>query len=230
MSKLHHPSIIVGIITLSILALLTQNHIINPPPALNSKVRKLQSMITLRKMVVEGKSFEECQQVLGISRRTFYRYLKSLFEQDRQSLIKLNESEIIRQANILKARYLSIYETLTSISKDTSIDPEARLNACAALAELSRSIALIYSQAPAFIAAQNRKKNTPEQQQQEILEQAMAYSNQRRREESPSYYYGAYQRNVFDSDSSSSDQQTEEEPGEAAEEGEGEPYHESEEE
>ena len=187
---------------LSSLTLLTQNNTNNNNNnrssinvAVNSKARRLQGMITLRRMIVSGKSYEECEQTLGISRRTQYRWLKALFEHDRQSLLKINQDEVVRQANILKARYLSIYETLTDISRDTTIDAESRLNACAALAELSRSIALIYSQAPAFIAAENRKKN-PKQQQQEILEQVMAYSNRRQEEEAP-YRYAGYQRNVL---------------------------------
>ena len=159
------------------LALLAQ--ISNRKP-LNNKLRKLEFMLEIRRMVVEGSSYNEIQSKLGLSRRTFYRYLNAIFDKDRQVLRKVNEDEVMTQAAILRDRYNDIYQTLDAISKDRIIDAEQRINACGARAELSRSIAKIYTEAPAFIAIQNKKREQEaarqmiEQQQQEERQRLFA--------------------------------------------------------
>jgi hypothetical protein len=130
-------------------------------------------MLEIRRMVIEGNSYNEIQSKLGLSKRTFYRYLNSIFDKDRQVLSKVNEGEVMTQAAILRDRYADIYQTLDEISKDRNIDAEQRINACAARAELSRSITKIYTEAPTFIVIQNKKREQEaarqmiEQQQQE---------------------------------------------------------------
>jgi hypothetical protein len=95
------------------------------------------------------------------------------YEKDREVLRKINEDEVLTQGAILRDRYLDIYQTLDLLSKDSSIDPEQRREACADRAGVAKLIARIYTEAPTFIAIQNKKREQEaarqmiEQQQQE---------------------------------------------------------------
>jgi hypothetical protein len=122
-------------------------------------------MLEIRRMLVAGDNPREVQSKLGLSPRTFWRYIHSIFEKDRQVLRKLNQDEVLIQASILRDRYTDIYRTLDSISKDHTIDPEQRREACADMAGVAKLITKIYTEAPAFVAMQNRKR---EQEAEEL--------------------------------------------------------------
>jgi ACT domain-containing protein len=176
---------------------------INNGKPLNNKLRKLEFMLQIRRMVVEGSSYNEIQSKLGLSRRTFYRYLNAIFDKDRQVLRKVNEDEVMTQAAILRDRYNDIYQTLDAISKDNTIAADQRINACGARAELSRSIAKIYTEAPAFVAMQN-KKMEEQTARQKLEQEILAVNNRREEREAQERKYYEYQRNV---DSTEQDQE-----------------------
>jgi hypothetical protein len=127
-------------------------------PINNNKLRKLEFMLEIRRMLVAGDSPREVQSKLGLPPRTFWRYINSIFEKDREVLRKINEDEVLTQAAILRDRYVSIYQTLDTISKDHTIDPEQRREACGDMAQVAKLIIKVYSEAPAFVAMQNRKR------------------------------------------------------------------------
>jgi DNA-binding CsgD family transcriptional regulator len=41
-------------------------------------------MLQICRIVVDGRSYEDIQQELGLSRRTFYRYLQLVFREDKK--------------------------------------------------------------------------------------------------------------------------------------------------
>jgi DNA invertase Pin-like site-specific DNA recombinase len=69
---------------------------------LNNKVRRLEAMLEIRRLVVDGHSYDDIQQVLGLSKRTFYRYLNRVFEEDKRVLEKENYKEVMIQVVILR--------------------------------------------------------------------------------------------------------------------------------
>jgi hypothetical protein len=140
-----------------LLAVLAQNQQKTTKP-FNNKLRKLEFMLEIRRMLVAGDSPREVQSKLGLPSRTFWRYINSIFEKDRNVLKKLNEDEVLIQASILRDRYTDIYKTLDAISKDHTIDPEQRREACADMAGVAKLITRIYTEAPAFVAMQHSKK------------------------------------------------------------------------
>ena len=180
---------------------------------LNNKLRKLEAMLEIRRLVIEGNSYAEIQSKLNLSRRTFYRWLNAIFDKDREVLMKLNVDEVMTQAAILRDRYNDIYQTLDEISKDRTLDPEHRIGACAAKAELSRSIAKIYTEAPAFVVMQNKKREEDAAKQQ--LEQKEEVERQRRYDNDRKYDYRntEYARNV----STEQDDDVEEDDSDVAE-------------
>jgi hypothetical protein len=127
-------------------------------PTLNNKLRKLECMLEIRRMIVEGNSHAEIQSKLNLPKRTYFRYLNATYDKDRQILSKVNENEVMTQAAILRDRYTDIYQTLDEISKDRTIHAEQRISACITRAQVSKNITRIYTEAPTFIAIQVRKK------------------------------------------------------------------------
>lgn len=124
---------------------------------LNNKVKRLQAMLEIRKLVVDGHSYDDIQQVLGLSKRTFYRYLKRVFEDDKRVLEKENHDEIMNQVAILKERHNKIYQYLQAIATDPKVRAYDRMYALAAMKELSDATARLYRDAPGISIVQKRK-------------------------------------------------------------------------
>jgi AraC-like DNA-binding protein len=135
-------------------AILAQNRKNKP---LNSKVKRLQSMLEIRRRIVDGEGYDTIQQQLGLSKRTFYRYLQHVFREDRKVLTDINRQEVVTQGCILIDRLNDIYRTLREIATDKAAKPHERMAALAGMAELSRSIVRTYIEAPTLVAVQKRK-------------------------------------------------------------------------
>jgi hypothetical protein len=114
-------------------------------------------MSDLRRLVVEGRNYDECQQILGLSKRTFYRYLAKLFEEDKRLLTEQNHDELLRQTSILLQRYTKILQALESMAEDQNITATERLAVLSAQMQVSRSILNVYRDAPALSIVQQRK-------------------------------------------------------------------------
>lgn len=118
-------------------------------------------MIEIRRRVVNGDSYYDIQQELNLNRRTFYRYLQRVFEEDNRALKRTNGEEVLLQAAIAKERFNEIYQILKGIATSPqdyqNVTAEDRLAACHAMASLSQALIHLYQQAPAYVAAQKRK-------------------------------------------------------------------------
>lgn len=114
-------------------------------------------MLEIRRMVVDGYSYEHIQRVTGLSKRTFYRYLKHVFEDDKQVLEQENHAEVMRQVVILNDRYNKILRYIEAIATDPKVKAYDRIQALAAMKELSDAIARLHRDAPALSVVQRRK-------------------------------------------------------------------------
>ena len=114
-------------------------------------------MLEIRRLVTEGYNYEQIREVLGIPRRSFYRYLNRVFEDDRRALQEKNSEELQRQLCILQDRYSSILQELRTIATDTTQSAADRMDALHSMASLSLTIAKLYGDAPTISAMQARK-------------------------------------------------------------------------
>jgi DNA-binding CsgD family transcriptional regulator len=128
------------------MALLAQNQNHHHVKPLNSKVKRLQLMLEIRRLVLDGHSYSEIQEVLGIPRRSFYRLLDRVFQHDKRVLEAQNTQQVIFQLALLESRYNSIFQELASIGRDNSQNAADRMNALAAMAELSRTKAAVVAE------------------------------------------------------------------------------------
>jgi hypothetical protein len=142
------------------LALLAQNSsssTTKKQKPLNGNIKRLESMIQLRKLIVAGEDYDSIQQQLKISRRTFFRYLKKVFESDKKALEEGSHDELMHQISILTHRYTRIFQRLQSIGDDEGQTAEDRMQALHAAASIAYEILNIYRNAPVKTIIQRRK-------------------------------------------------------------------------
>jgi hypothetical protein len=123
-----------------------------------SKLRKLEQIQELRKLIVQGVSAEAIQSRLNISRRTYQRLLKATYARDQEVMREVDQEEVILQAGILRDRWLAILADLEAISNDSSVDAEQRISAYNSRAYLAKKLSTICIEAPSFLAMQRSKK------------------------------------------------------------------------
>lgn len=114
-------------------------------------------MLEIRRLVVDGHNYEEIQEALGIPKRTFYRYLKKVFEDDKRALEKQNVDEMMREVAILLERYNTIYRELQGIATDPKVRASDRMYALAAMSENAKGRVNFFRDAPALSIVQKRK-------------------------------------------------------------------------
>ena len=74
-----------------------------------AKIRRLRSIIEIRRMVGNGLSYREIMDTLGVPERSFYRYLSQAFEHDRQLLAEQDKDKLALELSILHDRLTSAY-------------------------------------------------------------------------------------------------------------------------
>lgn len=114
-------------------------------------------MMQIRKRLVDGDSHTTVQQELQMNKRTYFRYVKRIFEDDRKALQEKNQEELQRQLVILSDRYNFIYQELRSIATDTTQSAEDRMSALHSMASLALTISRLSADAPTITAVQLRK-------------------------------------------------------------------------
>jgi hypothetical protein len=122
------------------------------------KAGRLEAMGEIRRLVIAGYPYQQIWQQLGISQRTFYRYLKAVFENDREVISQrvLND-EVLTQTAIVLERFNSMFRSLQEMTNDKTIDPFARIDAQKLSGEVALAIIKIYRLAPVAVVSDLRK-------------------------------------------------------------------------
>jgi hypothetical protein len=125
-------------------------------------------MIEIRRLLVDGYSYDQIMHDLRIPRRSFSRYLNLLFEEDKKQLNQINQSEVIRQFVVMKERLNTQYRETEQLAKDSSVNGMARVKARNLASELAVGIFKLYigDMSPAQMAEQLPMDNNHQQQQQ----------------------------------------------------------------
>jgi hypothetical protein len=113
-----------------------------------AKIRRLRSIIEIRRMVGNGKSYREIMDTLGIPERSFYRYLSQAFEHDRQLLQERDKDKLALELSILHDRLTSAYRPLTLIASNENIAAKDRIDAEAASCEVALAIVKLAFEGP----------------------------------------------------------------------------------
>jgi hypothetical protein len=111
-------------------------------------------MQEIRRLVVEGFSYQEIQQQLGLSERTFFRYLSAVFAHDRQVMNqRVTDEEVLNQIVILRDPLNKMFRELEEMANDSSVDGMARVKARHLVGEIAVSVVKILREVPARLAA-----------------------------------------------------------------------------
>ena len=114
-------------------------------------------MHRIREMLVQGYNYNSIIADIGVSERTFFRYLKRVFAADIKNLERATEEQMMRAVSIHIERANYIYQKLDAIASDTNINAEYRLNALNDMFKLSRGLIETYGNAPAAAIYVKRK-------------------------------------------------------------------------
>jgi hypothetical protein len=87
-------------------------------------------MREIRRLVIDGVPHPDIWQRLGISKKSFYRYLNAVFDYDTRVMKeRTNDEEIARQMVVLRERFNKMYQETEAMSNDESLDGNLRLEA-----------------------------------------------------------------------------------------------------
>jgi hypothetical protein len=124
-------------------------------------------MIEIRRLLVDGYSYDQIMHDLHIPRRTFSRYLHLMFEEDKKQLNQINQSEVIHQFSVMKERLNTQYRETVQLAKESSVNGMARVKARNLASELALVIFRLYTEmSPALMAVQLPRDNNHQQRQQ----------------------------------------------------------------
>jgi hypothetical protein len=121
----------------------------NTRPTNYFKPKKLAAMREIRRLVIAGTSHQDIQRQLGLSERSYYRYLQDCFKEDRERLAQsITTDEILTQTAIAEARLTDMFRNLREIATNKDIEPSDRIAAETTAGEVSAVIHRLWTEAP----------------------------------------------------------------------------------
>lgn len=106
---------------------------------------------------MQGRSYDECRAILGLSKRSLYRYLAKIYEDDKKLLVDENHQELIIQTRVLFQRFTKILNTLEVMGEDQNISRIEKLAILSAQAQMGRAIHSVLREAPAVALVSQRR-------------------------------------------------------------------------
>lgn len=127
-----------------------------------NKPLRTQAMQEIRRLlVVEAYTYDEIMQQVGLSERTFYRYLSAIFSHNRQLLTeRVGDEEVLNQMAILQARISKQCRDLQEMANDKEVDSKARVSAHHLVGEMAVVIMKLYAETPSILASRHKFPET----------------------------------------------------------------------
>ena len=133
------------------------------------KPKRIAAIREIRRLVVAGESHNQIQQQLNLNERTYWRYWKAAFAEDRARLIStVTAEEVQTQVAIGQARLTDIYRNLHEMGQDRDLDAVDRREAEEMAAEVALGLLRLYQDGPLKVIYDNNRR---EQQQPEESEE-----------------------------------------------------------
>ena len=116
-------------------------------------------MREIRRLVIAGTSHQDIQRQLGLSERSYYRYLQDCFKEDRERLAQsVTTDEMLTQIAIGEERLTNMFRNLREIATDKNIEASDRIAAETTAGEITAVIMRLWTEAPtAVINSANRQ-------------------------------------------------------------------------
>jgi hypothetical protein len=127
----------------------------NTRPSNYFKPKKLAAMREIRRLVIAGTSHQDIQRQLGLSERSYYRYLQDCFKEDRERLAQsVTTDELLTQVAIVEERLMSMYRNLREMATNKDLEPSDRISAEQTAGEVSAVIMRLWTETPTKIMSQ----------------------------------------------------------------------------
>ena len=141
------------------------------------KPKRTAAIREIRRLVVAGESHNQIQQQLNLNERTYWRYWKAAFAEDRARLFStVSTEEVQTQFAIGEARLTDIYRNLHEMGQDADLDAVARREAEDMAAEVAIGLLRLYQDGPLKVIYDNNRR----EQQQLQLQPEESEEDQRR--------------------------------------------------
>ena len=116
-------------------------------------------MREIRRLVIAGTSYQDIQHQLGLSERSYCRYLQDCFKEDRERLAQsVTTDEMLTQIAIGEERLTNMFRNLREIATDKNIEASDRIAAETTAGEITAVIMRLWTEAPtAVINSANRQ-------------------------------------------------------------------------
>jgi hypothetical protein len=120
-------------------------------------VKRLQLQLEMEKMIVAGNSPSQIMSWLKISRRTYFRYFRQLFREDKAILQAKREEDVMTSYAVLKGRLSQLYQDARKIIESDSSSDGDRLSAMDFAANISVALGRLSIEAPVALFLQTPK-------------------------------------------------------------------------
>jgi DNA-binding CsgD family transcriptional regulator len=94
-----------------------------------SKIQLATTLRKIRHLLAEGYTNKEIIEMLQLEERTFYRYMKRIYEQDKAYFEKQDNESIATEIRLAKERTLKSLRRLDAMAADESLSAAERLEA-----------------------------------------------------------------------------------------------------
>ena len=112
-------------------------------------------MREIRRLVIAGTSYQDIQRQLGLSERSYCRYLQDCFKEDRERLAQsVTTDELLTQLAIVEERLTSMYRNLREMATNKDLEPSDRISAEQTAGEVAALIMRLWTETPTRIVSQ----------------------------------------------------------------------------
>jgi hypothetical protein len=135
------------------------------------KPKRIAALREIRRLVIAGQSHNQIQQQLNLNERTYWRYWKAAFAEDRARLFStVTAEEVQTQVAIGEARLTDIYRNLHEMGQDTDLDAIDRREAEDMAAEVAMGLLRLYQEGPLKVVYDNNRREQQQLQPEESEE------------------------------------------------------------
>ena len=94
-----------------------------------SRLKILYESNEIRRLMFRGMSNREIMDTLKVKRRTFYRYLERIYDEDRVEIEEQNRKNLATRIKLFRERLFDTINNCQAIATDTNVAPKDRINA-----------------------------------------------------------------------------------------------------
>ena len=116
-----------------------------------TKVGLNDTLRRIRHLIDQGYSNPEIQDILQLEERTFYRYLKKIYEIDKALFEEQEKDALATQIRVFKDRLLRAYRWSVAITENENMHPSVRMEAQRYVVHIAWTLMKIDLEGPRFL-------------------------------------------------------------------------------